>query len=266
MTNEPYQEGEETSMATRRPLMAGNWKLNKTPEEAAAFVREFAQMVGDAPDAEVVLAPTALAISESVRAAQGSAITIAAQNVYPKPSGAFTGEVSAPMLKAAGVGYCIIGHSERRQYFHESDAMIREKLEALLAASIRPILCLGESLEEREAGATFDRIGHQLRCGLEGLSESELSHVVVAYEPIWAIGTGKTATPEQAQEAHAFLRSQIAALSTQASADATRILYGGSVKPANVKTLMGQADIDGALVGGASLKTESFLAIANFAS
>ena len=253
-------------MATRRPLMAGNWKMNKTAEEAAAFVTELAQKIGDAPQADVVLAPTALAVTASIEAASGSVISIAAQNVHPKPSGAYTGEISAPMLKAVGAGFCIIGHSERRQYFGESDEFIREKLEALLAEGVQPILCLGESLEERESGQTFERIGHQLRVGLQGLSEDQLAQITVAYEPIWAIGTGKTATPEQAQEAHAFLRTQVAELSSQSVADSLRILYGGSVKPANVQTLMSQTDIDGALVGGASLKVESFLDIVNFAS
>lgn len=251
-------------MNQRKPLIAGNWKMHKTVAEAVEFVNALQAEIGDEESVDRVVSPPAIALSSVVESLRGSSIQVAAQNVHPKSSGAFTGELSVSMLTGVGVSACIIGHSERRQIFGESDAFIREKLDALLAVKLMPIFCLGESLEERESGKTFDRVAAQLRAGFEGLTIEQASQIVVAYEPIWAIGTGKTASPEQAQEVHAFLRKQLAELTSDSCAAQIRILYGGSVKPANVRTLMSQVDIDGALVGGASLNVDPFVQIVRF--
>jgi len=255
-------------MSQRKPLIAGNWKMNKTISEAVAFVQELNQsltsQVENAQDVDVVVAPTSPALYSVAQALKDSQIQVSAQNVHPKASGAFTGEQSVGMLKDAGCTFCIIGHSERRQIFGEQDAFIREKLDTLLAEGVNPIFCIGESLEEREAGKTFERVSTQLTAAFDGLSTEQALKVVVAYEPIWAIGTGKTATPEQAQEVHAYLRGQLAERYDTETAAQIRILYGGSVKPANVKALMSESDIDGALVGGASLKVDSFTDLVNF--
>ncbi|HAA59199.1 MAG TPA: triose-phosphate isomerase [Myxococcales bacterium] len=253
-------------MSQRRPLIAGNWKMNKTLDESVAFAKELVEAVGSTPDVDVVIAPTTVTLHAVSQVIADSPIQLSAQNVHPQPSGAYTGEVSPAMLKAVGCTYAIVGHSERRQYFEESDAFIREKSDALRAEGVLPIVCIGESLEEREGGQTFSRVEAQLKAALEGLSAEEAKTLTIAYEPIWAIGTGKTATPAQAQEVHHFLRQQIATLVDQDTANSVRLLYGGSVKPSNVVALMQEDDIDGALVGGASLKVDSFRQLVHFQS
>ncbi len=254
-------------MTQRRPFIAGNWKMNKTIDEAIDFVTKLQEKLNDSEQVDILVAPPALAIHPVAQALpHSSPIQIAAQNVHPEPAGAFTGELSAPMLKAAGASHCLVGHSERRQLFHEDDAFLNRKLKALLKEQLKPIFCIGESLEEREAGKTFERVASQLTEGLKNISKEELLSITIAYEPIWAIGTGKTATPEQAQEVHAFLRSQLAQLYDEKTSQQIRILYGGSVKPNNIRQLMQQNDIDGALVGGASLDVDSFLQLIRFHS
>jgi len=233
----------------------------KTSAEGAAFIRELAQEVREVTDREVMVAPPFTGLYGAVKAAAGSSIGIAAQDVFWEGEGAYTGEVSPLMVKDAGAGYAIIGHSERRLYFAETDENVGRKVKAALAAGIVPILCIGETLEEREAGRTFEVTGRQLRAGLSGTDFAHSQKVLVAYEPVWAIGTGKTATPAQAQEVHAYLRGVITELWGRGAAESVRILYGGSVKPENIADLMAQADIDGALVGGASLKAADFVEI-----
>jgi triosephosphate isomerase len=248
----------------RTPLIAGNWKMYKTAGESAAFVKEFLPLVLGVAGVEIVLAPPFPSLSVVASLTGGTNVGVASQNVHFATEGAYTGEVSPAMVRDAGARYAIIGHSERRQYFSESDDSVNLKVKAALAAGLVPILCLGETLQEREAGKTFEVSGRQLRAGLEGIAGAEAPKVVVAYEPVWAIGTGKTATPEQAQEVHAFLRGILKELWGADSADAVRILYGGSVKPENIADLMSKADIDGALVGGASLKANAFAGIVKF--
>jgi triosephosphate isomerase len=244
----------------RVPVIAGNWKMYKTAAEAAAFVRAFLPLVSGVRGVEIVLAPPYPSIGAVARLVQGSGIGVASQNVHFADEGAFTGEVSTRMLEEAGATHCIIGHSERRQYFAETDDAVNRKVRAALAAGLTPILCVGETDPERESGKTFDVVGRQLAGGSREVPAAIASRVVVAYEPVWAIGTGKTATPAQAQEVHAFLRGRLKEL-WGAAADAVRILYGGSVKPDNIAALMANEDIDGALVGGASLSPESFAKI-----
>lgn len=248
-------------MTQRKPLIAGNWKMHKSVEESVDFAKALHAEVGTDDAVDVIVAPTTVAVHAVAQALQNSMIRVAGQNVHPQPQGAFTGEVSPAMLQAAGCQACIVGHSERRQFFGDTDEFVRDKVLALLEAGITPIFCLGESLEEREQGKTFEKVGAQLKAVYTHLNLEQSAHMIVAYEPIWAIGTGKTATPEQAQEVHVFLREQLAALTSPQQAAVTRILYGGSVKPANVDDLMAQSDIDGALVGGASLKVDSFTAL-----
>ncbi len=248
----------------RTPVIAGNWKMYKTAAESSAFVKEFLPLVSAVTGIEIVLAPPYTSLGAVASLTSGTNVGVASQNVHFAAEGAYTGEVSPAMVKDAGARYAIIGHSERRQHFAETDDSVNRKVKAVLAAGIVPIMCLGETLEEREAGKTFEVAGRQLRAGLQGISETECDRIVVAYEPIWAIGTGKTATPEQAQEVHAFLRGILKELRGAGAADAMRILYGGSVKPDNISDLMTRADIDGALVGGASLKANSFAAIVKF--
>lgn len=248
----------------RIPVMAGNWKMYKTPAETTAFFAAFAPQVAAAQGREIVICPPFVNIAAAVASTAGTAIAIGGQNLYPKNEGAFTGEISGPMLAATGATWVIIGHSERRQYFGETDATVLERTKAALAAGLKPIVCVGERLEEREAGKTEAVLLEQFDNGIAGLSPEQFAQIVIAYEPVWAIGTGKTATPEIAQDAHAVIRARIAAKFGDAAASATRILYGGSVKPDNVKGLMAQADIDGALVGGASLEANSFASIVNF--
>ncbi len=247
----------------RVPLIAGNWKMYKTAGEAAGFVKAFLPMVVDLRGVEIVLAPPYPAIGTVAELVRGSGVGVASQNVHFADEGAYTGEVSPRMVKDAGATHCIIGHSERRQYYAEDDESVNRKVRAALAAGLTPIFCLGETLAQREAGKTFDVVEGQLGGGLREVPAAEGPRVVVAYEPVWAIGTGVTATPEQAQEVHAFLRVRLKELWGGAAAS-VRILYGGSVKPDNIAALMAKEDIDGALVGGASLSAESFARIVKF--
>ncbi len=248
----------------RTPLIAGNWKMYKTPEEGVDLVRGLIEQTKDVKDVEILVCPPFPCLAAVGEALSGSSIRLGAQNLYPKAEGAYTGEVSAGMLKALGCSYVILGHSERRMYFFETDEFIREKTEAALDAGLIPIICVGESLEEREQGRTFDRVGYQMDRAVQGMSPDRAKKIVIAYEPVWAIGTGKTATDEQAQEVHAFIREKLSVHHGKEVAEAIRILYGGSVKPANAAGLMSRPDIDGGLVGGASLKADSFAGIANY--
>ena len=244
--------------------MAGNWKMFKNPAETTAFFEKFLPQVAGATHCEIVLCPPAINLPAAVAATAGSRVEVGAQNLYWKNEGAFTGEISGPMIKAAGAAWVIIGHSERRQFFGETDATVLERTKAALAAGLKPIVCVGEMLAEREAGETEAVLQQQFAGGLAGLSAEQFAQVVIAYEPVWAIGTGKTATPEMAADAHRIIRARVEAAFGGNAAGAVRILYGGSVKPDNVKGLMAQPEIDGALVGGASLDPASFASIVNF--
>jgi triosephosphate isomerase len=246
--------------------MAGNWKMYKTAGETTAFFQQFAPMAARGAHAEIVICPPFVNIPAAVDAARSTAIEVGAQDVFWLKEGAYTGEVSAPMLAAAGCRWVIIGHSERRQYFGETDEMVLQKTIAALEAGLKPIVCVGERLEEREAGSTETVLASQCACGIAALKPEQFARIVIAYEPVWAIGTGKTATPEIAESAHAFLRADLQKNFGADAAANCRILYGGSVKPDNVRGLMAQPDIDGALVGGASLDPASFAAIVNFSS
>jgi triosephosphate isomerase (TIM) len=248
----------------RRPVIAGNWKMYKTLKETLHFIEGFKPLIRHSDHCEIVLAPPFTALSEAVKAVQGSNIGISAQDLFWESEGAFTGEVSASMLSEVGCNYTIIGHSERRQYFGETDETVNKKIRAALAGTLIPIVCVGETLAEREAGRTPKVIEAQCHQGLAGLTGEDFSHIILAYEPVWAIGTGRTATPELAEEVHQFIRNRIHQQSGEKVAQSLRILYGGSVKPENIKGLMAQEDIDGALVGGASLKADSFARIVNF--
>ncbi len=240
----------------RTRFITANWKMHKTVEEAVGFVRELEPHLRDLSGVEVAIAPPFPALAALRAELEGTPIALAAQNAHPEPAGAFTGEISVAMLRALGCSYVIAGHSERRTLFGETSAFVARKVVAAQAEGLAPILCVGEGLEEREAGRTFQVVGDQLEASLEGAGPE----LVVAYEPVWAIGTGRTATPEIAQEVHAFIRERLAKR-FGAAADRVRIQYGGSVKPENASALMSQPDIDGALVGGASLDPESFSAI-----
>jgi len=248
----------------RRPVIAGNWKLFKTIADSVALVNELKPLVTNNQGVEIVVAPVFTALSRVSEVIAGSNIGLAAQDCYWENEGAFTGEVAPKLLKDAGCSHVIIGHSERRQYFGETDLTVNKKTKAAIASGLNAIVCVGESLAERESEQTFSVIETQVKGALAGLAADDFTHIVIAYEPVWAIGTGKTASDAQAQEVHVFIRNLIARLFSQSVADAVRILYGGSVKPDNVKGLMAQPDIDGALVGGASLKADSFAAIAAF--
>jgi triosephosphate isomerase (TIM) len=248
----------------RRPLMAGNWKMYKTAAETAAFFEKFRPLVEKSDQSDIVIAPTFVSVPAAVAAAQGSKIEIGGQNLHWAKEGAYTGEVSAPMLVAVGCKWVIIGHSERRQYFGETDETVFQKTVAALEAGLSPIVCVGERLEERESGKTEPVLLAQLRGGLGNLAPAQVERITIAYEPVWAIGTGKTATPDMAGDAHRYIRSMIARQFGFGPAGKLRILYGGSVKPDNVKGLMAQNEIDGALVGGASLDPASFASIVNF--
>jgi triosephosphate isomerase len=248
----------------RRPILAANWKMHKTRAEAAAFVEAFLPRVETLTrDIDVVIAPAATALDRVGAALAGSAVALASQNVNAEPKGAYTGEISPGMLADIGCAYGIVGHSERRELYGEKDAGIAAKATALLEAGIRPIVCVGERLEDREANRTFEVVGSQLDGSLSGITAPQSSELVVAYEPVWAIGTGRTATPELAQEVHAFIRERLGKLLGTA-AEQVRIQYGGSVKPENVAAIMAEPDIDGALVGGASLDPESFARVVDF--
>lgn len=245
----------------RRPIFAGNWKMHKAPHAARQLALDLRRSLSRIDSADVVLAPVFVSLPAVAEAIQGSPLALAAQNMHWEQSGAYTGEVSGPMLKEVGCTYVIIGHSERRQYFGETDERVNLKVKAAIASGLRPIVCIGESLAERDAGRTTERVEIQLGGGLARLEPRDLGDLVLAYEPIWAIGTGRTATAEQAQEVHAFIRGALASRFGGDVAAATRIQYGGSVKPDNVAGLMAEPDIDGALVGGASLTADSFGAI-----
>ena len=251
------------NIVNRRPILAANWKMQKTAGEAVAFIQSFLSLVGDARHADVVIAPPFTALDRAAAALAGSDVHLAAQNVNPEEKGAFTGEISPGMISDLGCAYGIVGHSERRALYGESSELVSRKAAALLGHDIRPIVCVGETLEEREGGRTTDILGEQLTGSLAGVPDGRAEDLVVAYEPVWAIGTGRTATPEMAQEAHAFIRRALLDR-FGATGEAIRIQYGGSVKPENVQELMAQPDIDGALVGGASLDPESFEKIVFF--
>lgn len=247
-------------MADRKPFVAGNWKMNGTVGEAVDLARALRELVGGVEDVRVAVAPPFTAIHPVAQLLTGSRIEVAGQNVHWEARGAFTGEISCEMLREAGAGCVIVGHSERRQYFGETDETVNRRTKAALAAGLDPIVCVGETLQEREADRTLEVVGRQVRGGLAGLSAQELAQVVIAYEPVWAIGTGKTATPAQAQEVHAAIRQILRELGGDV-ADRMPIQYGGSVKPDNAAELLALPDVDGALVGGASLQADSFAAI-----
>ena len=246
----------------RKAVIAGNWKMNKTPEEAVKVINELKPLVKDAT-CEVVICPTFVCLDAAIKAAKGSNIKIGAQNMHFEESGAFTGEVAPGMLEAMGVDYVVLGHSERREYFNETDEALNKKVKAAFAHNLIPMLCCGETLEQRENG-TNDVIAAQIRADLDGLDKELAEKVVIAYEPIWAIGTGKTATKEQANETIAAIRGVVADMFGQDVADKVRIQYGGSVKPNTIKDQMAMSDIDGALVGGASLVAADFAQIVNY--
>ena len=248
----------------RIPVIAGNWKMYKTIPEAIALVQELSSAVAGATGREIFICPPFTALAAVKPALAGTNIKLGAQNLNWDPQGAFTGEISAPMLKDVGCDYVIIGHSERRQYFAETDENVNRKLKAALAADLIPIVCVGESLSEREAGITSSVVSRQVKLGLAGLAPDEAKTIIIAYEPIWAIGTGRTATAEDANAMCAFIRLTVTGMLGTPVADAMRIQYGGSVKPDNVDELMSTSDIDGALVGGASLKAADFARIVNF--
>ena len=248
----------------RRPLFAGNWKMHTTVIDACQLAAEIGKCSTGLTDRDVLLAPPYTVLSEVAHVLHGSDVLIASQNVCWEKQGAFTGEISPTMVKSAGGTAAIIGHSERRQIFHEDHQIINKRVLGALKFGLTPIFCIGETLEERESEKTFDILEEQLRKGLAGVSPEDMRKTVVAYEPVWAIGTGKTASKEQAQDAHAFIRKLLAEMYEKDIADSIRILYGGSVKPDNVDELMAQTDIDGALVGGAALNAESFCRIINF--
>ena len=249
----------------RTPVIAGNWKMYKSAHEAAAFLNELTGLVRESRHREVVVCPPFVALPAAVSAARGSGIEVGAQDVFWLKEGAYTGEVSAPMLLSIGCQWVVIGHSERRQYFGETDETVFKKTVATLESGLKPIVCVGERLDEREAGETENVLAAQFEGSLAGLAPEQMARVVIAYEPVWAIGTGLTATPEIAAAAHGFLRGLIATRFGAEIADECRILYGGSVKPDNISALMKQDGIDGALVGGASLDVKSFAAIVQYA-
>jgi triosephosphate isomerase (TIM) len=248
----------------RKKLIAANWKMYKTPEQTRAFFTSFLPMIWDHSRDEIVVCPPSIDIPAALEAAEGSPVKIGAQNVFWEKEGAYTGELSVAMIQGAGCSHVIIGHSERRQYFGETDDTVNQKLKVVLDAGLTPIMCIGEVLEEREAGLTEDILRRQCNVGLRGISGERASKLVIAYEPVWAIGTGKTATPQMAVEAHLTIRAEAAKALGKEVADNLRILYGGSVKPDNAKSLMSESEIDGALVGGASLDPKSFTAIIQY--
>ncbi|MFC7439915.1 triose-phosphate isomerase [Laceyella putida] len=249
----------------RTPVIAGNWKMHKTAEEAVSFVNEVKRATLPV-DVEAVLCAPFLALPAMVEATQGTSVGIGAQNVHWEEQGAYTGEVSVPMLKAAGVEYVIIGHSERRTYFAETDETVNKKTRAAHAGGLTPIVCVGEVLSEREAGKTKEVVQTQVKAACEGLSSDEMKKTIIAYEPVWAIGTGKASTAADAEEVCSFIRKTVADLYDQQVANEVRIQYGGSVKPENIRSFMAEPNIDGALVGGAALKADSFIQLVQAAS
>ncbi|MDI6757451.1 MAG: triose-phosphate isomerase [Endomicrobiia bacterium] len=248
----------------RRPIIAGNWKMYKTLSESLELVENLKLSCSSVSDRDIVVCPPFMALAVVAQAIKKSVLKLGAQNLHWEKEGAFTGEVSAKMLADVGCAFVIIGHSERRQYFGETDDTVNKRTKAALAAGLTPIVCVGETLSEREANRAFEVIERQMKNGLANLSVEESQKIVIAYEPVWAIGTGKTASPEQAEEVHRFIREKFSALYGASAAAGLRILYGGSVKPDNVKSLMAQGDIDGALVGGASLKADDFAKIVKY--
>ena len=247
----------------RRKLIAGNWKMNKTVPEALALVRELKGLVASIPGdrVEIAVAPPFVSLQAVAKELEGSSVKLAAQNCHWETSGAYTGEVSAPMLRDVGCAYVIVGHSERRQYFGETDETVNKRTRAVLVAGMKPIVCVGETLAEREANRTLEVVERQVAGALKGFQAAEVAGFILAYEPVWAIGTGRTATSAQAQEVHRAIREQLGRLYDRGTAEQVRIQYGGSVKPDNAAELLGQPDVDGALVGGASLKAGDFAAI-----
>jgi triosephosphate isomerase len=251
-------------MPQRTPLIAGNWKMHKTVSEAVETTRRLVELTKDVSGVDLMIAPTSVSLAPMAELLKGSRIELGAQNLFWEKQGAYTGELSADMLLSAGCRYVLIGHSERRQYFGETDETVNKRLKAALAAGLIPVMCIGESEAERDAGQTFSVLDKQVINGLEGFFSNDLGSLVIAYEPVWAIGTGKTASDEQAQEAHQYIRALVERQYGKALANTVRILYGGSVKPSNVKALMAMPDIDGALVGGASLEADSFSQLAHY--
>ena len=246
----------------RKPMMIANWKMNKTRDEALSFIYAVNEVLPSSEKVGTVVCAPAIVLRDLVKR-QGDNLRIGAENMHYEESGAFTGEISPSMLTTTGVEYVIIGHSERRQYFNETDETVNKKLHAAMKHGLKPILCIGETLEQRESGVTHDILKGQLTADLAGLTAENMENVIIAYEPIWAIGTGKTASPEDANEACGFVRNVVKELFNAAVAEETVVLYGGSMKPANVDALLAQSDIDGGLVGGASLEAESFLKLVN---
>jgi len=251
-------------MGNRRPLFAGNWKMYKTPQEAADTAKQLVEQVREVADVDIMIAPPFTALESVSRMLKNSLVALGAQNLYWEDEGAYTGEISAPMLKSAGCQYAIIGHSERRQYFGETDKTVNQKIQAAIQVGLKPVFCIGETEQEREAEQTLSVLDKQVKKGLERLLPEQLDTLIIAYEPVWAIGTGKTATEDQAQEVHQFIRSLIEKSFGNDLSKSIRILYGGSVKPDNILNLMAMPDIDGALVGGASLSADSFSRIIKF--
>lgn len=249
---------------SRIPLIAGNWKMFKTGPEAVETARQLAALCKEIQNTQIMIAPSLLSVPLVAQAMAGSNVEVGAQNLYFEAEGAFTGEVSAQMIKAAGARYVIIGHSERRQYFGETDTSVQKKVKAAVAAGLKPVLCIGETETQRDEEKTFLVLDKQVSDGLKGFGSDELTELVLAYEPVWAIGTGKTASVQQVEEVHRYLRSVLEKLFSSAFAQKIRLLYGGSVNPSNVKDLMGIEDVDGALVGGASLDANTFINIINF--
>ena len=249
------------TISNEKPFLAGNWKMHKTIPEAVEMVKALKEESPQLMDAELVVIPPYTMLNEVKKVIEGSNIQLGAQNIFWEEKGAFTGEVSPPMLKDAGCQYVTIGHSERRQYFGETNETVNKKIKAALAHELTPIMCIGESLEEREKGNTMDKVETQINSGLEGLGKDEIRRIVIAYEPIWAIGTGVTATPSQAEEVHSFIRKKLTEKYGNEIASYAIILYGGSVKPANTYSILKENNINGALVGGASLEADSFIQI-----
>ncbi len=253
-------------MSSRKKFIAGNWKMNKTPADGVALVNDIVAAVGKQSDVDVVVCPPFTGLESAGKALDGSNVKLGAQNMHFEASGAFTGEVSAAMLRSIFATHVILGHSERRTLFGETDEVVNKKVLAALKNQLRPIFCIGETLAERESGATLKVVQTQVERGLDGVSKELATQIVVAYEPVWAIGTGKVATTEQAQEVHAFIRGLLVKLFGDAVAQKVRILYGGSMKPANAPELLAQKDIDGGLIGGASLEARSFVELVTAAA
>jgi triosephosphate isomerase len=250
------------TISNEKPFIAGNWKMHKIISEAVKMVKALKEASPQLTEAELVVIPPYTMLSEVKKVIEGSSLQLGAQNLFWEEKGAFTGEISPPMLKDAGCQYATIGHSERRRYFGETNETVNKKVKAALAHELTPIMCIGESLEEREKGKTMDKVETQINSGLEGLGKEEMRRIVIAYEPIWAIGTGVTATPSQAEEVHSFIREKLAEKYGNEIASYAIILYGGSVKPDNTYSLLKENNINGALVGGASLEADSFIQIA----